>query len=101
MHLKLVARLVRMLEYTSTLRCACRPPIVLPYYHTGMGAVMPYKVRFKTIPCAVSTYDTGTCVSHVRNSNLTRASMSIACTVLARLLSAIASGLDSKRQKYA
>lgn len=24
----------------------CREPIVLPYYHSGMGAVMPYKGRF-------------------------------------------------------
>lgn len=28
-----------------TLRAACSPPIVLPFYHAGMGAVMPYKAR--------------------------------------------------------
>ena len=32
-----------IIQYDPVLRC--RAPVVLPYYHTGMGDVMPYKAR--------------------------------------------------------
>lgn len=27
----------------------CREPVVLPYYHTGMGAVMPFQARLPRV----------------------------------------------------
>lgn len=34
---------------SNTVAVLCRPPVVLPYYHTGMGDVFPYKARLPRV----------------------------------------------------